>query len=550
VSQFILDGVSTNMCTRFVDWRTEVAGDCTLIFRNIRHVSPCGQALYNVDPVRADLPYRREVLLENIHLDDHFSDGGCGATFGYINAHRVTIKNLRINGSTQMLGLSTIARTFNNCPINGINSSIEILDSYLGDLQGEHGFLTTCYSGENTGISLTLKNTVLHNASREGEAPLQPHLANKHCTLRLIDCHVRDTRNNPASAICYRGELENVEIESTVVEGFSATVTREPRPPENAPAQIEAHAADWVTKTADPHTVMGVNADFSALDALYAGTKPYYGDLHAHSNAGGTSDGKTPIGEWVAHMDERQMDFAILVDHRQMRGYFLPEWDEERFLYGTEPGTKITDLEDTCCTTRWLHYNMIFPHKYGLAMVLANFPEFKFRGNELTGSFSYPDFSRERIREIAAYVRSIGGCMVHAHPKNLLASTVPMDYYLGEWSYLETLVGNYRTQASFKSYDLWAELLQMGKHVYTSAGSDILAISGRAEHIVRAQRTLSFDFRGPSVMTAACRVWTARAPKSITVDGVEVPFVYEDAFATTYFDFASNGEKMKIKIRF
>ncbi|MBQ9778350.1 MAG: hypothetical protein IJW22_05425 [Clostridia bacterium] len=472
VTYFLLDGVSTSVSTRFVDWRSEIAGDCKLIFRNVRHTSPCGHALYNVDPVRADLPYKREILLENIFLDDNFSDGGCGATFGYINAHRATIKNLRINGSIQMLGFSNIARTFNNCPINGIDSRIEILNSYLGGLMGEHGLLTTCYSGESAGIALRLKNTVLHNASRPGEAPLQPHLANAHCSLCIENCHITDTRGNAACVVSYRGEVENIEVKNTEINGFASVAMRAPVPPANAPDHIEDQENAWTTKTSDPHTVIGANADFSALDAHYAGTKAYYGDLHAHSNAGGTSDGKTPIGEWTVRMDEQQMDFAILVDHRQMRGYFLPEWSEERFLYGTEPGTQITDLQDKKCTMKWLHYNMIFPHKYGLAMVLANFPEFEFCGNELTGKFNYPKFTLERIREIATYVRSIGGCMVHAHPKNLLASSEPTDYYLGEWSYLETLVGNYRTQASFKSYDLWAELLQMGKHVYTSAGSD------------------------------------------------------------------------------
>lgn len=472
VSKLIVDGVATAECCRFADFRTAPSCDVQLTFRNIRHCSPCGHTLYQFSALRHEHPFCREVVWENIHLEDDFSDCAYGGAFSFLNVNKATIRNLRVNGTTQVFGFSTITRSYNTCPVNGTGSEIRIEDSYLGELRGERGLQTTAYSGESRGVSLTLLRTVLHNASRVGESPLQPHLANAHCALRLVDCHVRDTRGC-GSAISYRGDFENISIENTVFEGFATTVEKEAPPPTKAPLEIENHPEAWTTATADPHTVIGTNgASFSALEAHYAGCKPYYGDLHTHSNAGGTSDGKTPLGEWVAGMDALGMDFAVMVDHRQMRGYFLPEWSEERFVYGTEPGTRITDLQDERATMDWMHYNMVFPHKYGLAMVMANFPEFAFRGDELTGKFDYPKFTLERIREIASYVRSIGGCMVHAHPKSLLASREPLDYYLGEWTYLETLVGGYRSHPSFKSYDLWVELLSLGKHVYASAGSD------------------------------------------------------------------------------
>ena len=495
VSKVIVDGVTTAECCRFADFRSAPSCDVVLTFRNIRHNSPCGHSLYSFSTLQHEHPYQREVIWENIFLEDDFSDCGYGGSFCFLNVNKASVRNLRVNGTTQVFGFSTINRSFNTCPVNGAGSEILIEDSYLGNLRGERGLQTTAYSGEGRGVVLSLKNTVLHDASREGESPLQPHLANAHCALHLTNCHLRDTRGG-VGAISYRGDFENITIENTVFEGFTAPVERAAPPPTKAPLEIENHSKAWMSNAADPHTVIGTNgASFAALDAHYAGCKPYYGDLHTHSNAGGTSDGKTPLGDWVAGMDALGMDFAVMVDHRQMRGYFLPEWSEERFVYGTEPGTRITDLQDKAATMDWMHYNMIFPHKYGLAMVLANFPEFAFRGDELTGHFDYPKFTLERIREIAAYVRSIGGCMVHAHPKSLLASREPLDYYLGEWSYLETLVGTYRSHPSFKSYDLWVELLQAGKHVYTSAGSDTHgAVSNGCPSTFYTQKRFHADF--------------------------------------------------------
>jgi hypothetical protein len=115
---------------------------------------------------------------------------------------------------------------------------------------------------------------------------------------------------------------------------------------------------------------------------------------------------------------------------------------------------------------------MLFPHKYALSMVLANFPEFEFSGDELSGSFKYPGFTKERFFELTEFVHSLGGMMVHPHPCTMMYSKDPVDYYFGEHTYLETLYETYDSHASFKNYDLWVKLLALGKHVYASGGSD------------------------------------------------------------------------------
>ena len=261
--------------------------------------------------------------------------------------------------------------------------------------------------------------------------------------------------------------MHNITVENCEVIGFFEQSKKLELPPANAPDYIEI--PEGTTDCEDSHEIIG-NADFSALEGFYAGRRAYYGDQHVHTKCGGTSDGSYPMADWPAEMDKLGLDFAIIVDHRQMRGFFLPEWDEERFVMGSEPSARIDGL--VAATHRNIHYNMLVPNKYGLAMVFANFPEFEFRGDELTGSYKYPAFTKERFMELTAFIQSIGGMLVHPHPKTMLASTEPLDFYFGEHMFLETLYEKFDSHFSFKNYDLWVELLKLGKHVYTSGGSD------------------------------------------------------------------------------
>jgi hypothetical protein len=180
------------------------------------------------------------------------------------------------------------------------------------------------------------------------------------------------------------------------------------------------------------------------------------------------------MSEWPAKLEENGIDFVVIVDHRQMRGFFLPEWDSERFMMGTEPAGTLDDY-NACPPLPYyneFHYNMLVPHKYGLAMIFANFPEHRWSGTELDGCYWYAHFTKPRLAEMIKYIQDNGGMFVHPHPKDQLVSTDPLDYYYGEHIYFETLYGTYDSHASFKDYDLWVTLLNMGKRVYTSCGSD------------------------------------------------------------------------------
>ena len=470
VDRFIVDGITSASDLRFGDARSTIECDSKIEFKNIIHKSPSGKHLYSIAALGEDVPFTKELVIEGIRLDKDFFDLGYGGMCFVLTGPKSTLKDVCIDGTTQIVGFTTIAKNrATGCPTKE-ESEINIIDSYFASFRGENGLCTTVKGGA---LRFNVENTTFIDASREGESPLQVHLPDEKSTLLVKNCIIKDTRNNSAAAISIRGEGRAVTIEDTTIAGFSAETEIVPAAITEAPDFIENCEENWQTDTADSHTVIGTRAaDFSALDAYYEGCKAYYGDLHVHSNSGGTSDGRTLLSDWVPEMDKVGLDFAIIVDHKQMRGYFLPEWDEERMVMGTEPGGGITDPLGAQCVISGFHYNMIFPHKYGLAMVLANFPEFEFHGDELTGSFKYPRFTRERLFQLNDYIRSIGGMLVHAHPRLVMGSDEPLDYYFGEHSYIEVIVGSASSNASFKSYDTWCEIIAKGKHMFVSAGSD------------------------------------------------------------------------------
>jgi len=465
----LFDGFTISGFSCFADLRAKGERPCTLDFRNLINKGPCGYPMYASARLAADTDLHRTVILENVRLEN-FYDYGRGGMFVQLNAESITLSHVVINNTTQVFGFTDITRSISTYAKNAPVTRIAINECYFKEIGGEHGISTSLVGTEEGAVEMHVSDTVFVDAARAGDAFLCPHLANENCTLTVENCRMVDTRGNRA-AISVWGEGEGVTVTNCTFEGFEVEVEHAVMPPVDAPDMIENYADDWQTDTPDAHTVIGVaNADFEALERYYEGCRPYYGDQHMHSDCGGTSDGKFPLGDWPRAMDEKQLDFAAIVDHRQMRGFFLPEWDETRFIIGTEPGTTITDLEGAL--DRSMHYNMLFPHKYGLAMVLANFPEFEFRGDELTGSYQYPKFTKERFMELTCYIQSIGGMMVHPHPKTMMASENPLDYYMGEHMYLEVMVTNYRHHSSIRSYDLWCDILALGKHVWASGGSD------------------------------------------------------------------------------
>ena len=107
------------------------------------------------------------------------------------------------------------------------------------------------------------------------------------------------------------------------------------------------------------------------LKMKYKDRKAYYGDLHNHSNSGGSSDGEYTLAEWREAMNMLGMDFAAILDHRQVRHMYLPDWEDGIFIAGTEPGTTLADGKAEVLD---MHYNMLFEDSKSLEKLLGEPP--------------------------------------------------------------------------------------------------------------------------------------------------------------------------------
>lgn len=209
------------------------------------------------------------------------------------------------------------------------------------------------------------------------------------------------------------------------------------------------------------------------LNSLYKDRVPFHGELHDHSESGGTSDGLRPLSHWRGALEALKMDFAAILDHQQVRHMYLPEWEDGLFLCGTEPGADIIDSQATYKET---HYNMLFENPQLLEELLAEFPEYEFTGGR-EGHFIYPNFTRERFGELIDAVKAKGGLFVIPHPKQCMQSEHPMDFWYRDWTGLEVFYKDYRDSRPGKEYTaqnyaLWTTLLAMGKRIWACAGGD------------------------------------------------------------------------------
>ena len=223
-----------------------------------------------------------------------------------------------------------------------------------------------------------------------------------------------------------------------------------------------------------------LDADVAGLDSLYAGKTAYYGEMHDHSNSGGRSDGKELLSIWPTEiMPEVGMDFAVIVDHKQSEHMRLPEWDNQKFVGGTEAGVVLTDEH---LIQRAMHYNLIMGDPDKQDALIQFFPAYKFRpdpDHPGINTFSYGQRTIEALREIAAKTREMGGFFVHAHPlfPSFMRTEEKTDYWMGDYTGFEIYTSSYRDflpslEYCKAAYDIWVDLLNMGKKFYATCGSD------------------------------------------------------------------------------
>lgn len=224
------------------------------------------------------------------------------------------------------------------------------------------------------------------------------------------------------------------------------------------------------TEPAEPDYTAS-ETDINQLEKLYEGRQPYQGELHDHADTGGTSDGKVDLDDWRMLMTMNDIDFATFADHKQVLHMRLPNWDNSLFIGGTEAATT---LSDSMATKATFHYNMLFSQPEQLENVLTTFP-LKF--SYYKDHFSYLGFTTSEFEELARFVLANDGFLVHVHPKgkSYMQSDNPLDYYFAEGMGIEVLCGFYGNMTAQQNQDalkLWTDLLQMGKKVYATSGSD------------------------------------------------------------------------------
>ncbi len=220
---------------------------------------------------------------------------------------------------------------------------------------------------------------------------------------------------------------------------------------------------------------MTCEKDVAKLEALYAGRSVYQGELHDHADTGGTSDGGRTLDHWKGALEALQMDFAAILDHKQVRHMYLPQWDDSIFIGGTEPGAEIMRPDGEKLGT--IHYNMIFSDPKQLEALLDEFPEYEFTGGS-EGHFGYPRFTKERLGELIDAVKRHGGHFVFPHPSSMSYGSgkydsSPDDWWIRDGVGIEVPYIRLDCEETEENYRIWRYLLRSGARMWVSAGGDL-----------------------------------------------------------------------------
>lgn len=221
----------------------------------------------------------------------------------------------------------------------------------------------------------------------------------------------------------------------------------------------------------DKDSAMNVTEkDLELLEKVYDNRELYQGELHDHACTGGTSDGKRTLEHWKGAMEAQEMDFATILDHRQVRHMYLPEWDNSMFIGGTEPGGHIKSEEGEDLGV--LHYNMIFADPKQLEGLLEEFAEYEFTGGP-EGHFRYRSFTKKRFNQLIDAVKRRGGFFVLPHPRQVTYGIEKAeDWWFQDEVGIEAIYGSLTSCMTKDDYPLWIELLGLGKRVWACAGGD------------------------------------------------------------------------------
>lgn len=229
-------------------------------------------------------------------------------------------------------------------------------------------------------------------------------------------------------------------------------------------------------------------ADIACLERLYEGRKACHGDAHGHSASSPFSDGKHTLAAWKAHMVEKHMDFATIVDHRQVLHMWHEDWDDTVFIGGSEPGLTVTGTE--VISKENIDYEMVFTKPEGLEAVLNTFPE------DYDYGFQYGRFRSKfqgdhaKIAKLIQCVKDHGGMFIYPHPMGrggYYDPVDPMHYWFADETGFEVtnrLNGDTTTEENAGAYRCWVNLINHGKRIWATCGSDTHATLPRPETLI------------------------------------------------------------------
>ena len=221
---------------------------------------------------------------------------------------------------------------------------------------------------------------------------------------------------------------------------------------------------------------VATQADIDRLEGLYHGRVACHGDTHGHSKSSEYSDGRNLLSEWKTHMRENRMDFATIVDHRQLLHMWHEDWDDTIFVGGSEPGMTVTGTE--VFSRENIDYAMVFTKPEGLEAVLHTFEE------DYDYGFRYGCFKSKfkgdhaKIRKLIRCIKENGGMFVYVHPmgkEGYYDPVDPMHYWFADETGFEvtnSLNGDSSSPQNSGAYRLWLQLLDAGKRIWATCGSD------------------------------------------------------------------------------
>ena len=385
-------------------------------------------------------------------------------------ATKLTLERVYYANTREFFGLVDYGRTEYNA-IPGLPADYTLRQCRLENCAGLRGINIKLPEGVRD-VSFTIEECTFRNFADTDTPAIYASMPGEGCCLNVRNTVFSSDKGAKLALMLDAPKDANVTLENITLDGTAQLLAYKPPRPSEAPAYIGQVVWDD-TRLDDPHVACtdedAAQAALRQLEALYGNRRALHGDMHCHSNSGGTSDGKTPLAEYIKQIRAHGLDFAAIVDHKQIRHCLLPEWDD-MLICGTEPGMMLND-ESRPMRSRKMDYCMLFQHPSDYFRVMEAFPEFGFTGGP-DGHNGYPSLTSDRTAELSRFIYSLGGLMVHAHPKQLMASDEPLHYYFGEYMPLETIVGHANSFDTVQNRNMWESLLKLGKRVHTHGMSD------------------------------------------------------------------------------